>query len=217
MTCCCPHSRSGGRFFSLFARHYRRRFAKKGFEPSQQQLLQGLKQAGFEGATVLEIGSGVGHLHMSLLEQGAKSATGIDLAPGMIEQARDWAQQRGLAGRTRYLQGDFMEMLSQIEPCEVTVLDKVVCCYPDADGLVHRSLEKTGRVYALSYPRDRWYTRLGERLGIMLMFLLGSSFRPYVHDPKDIERWIRSEGFEKQFQRNTFLWLTQVYVRPSST
>lgn len=213
MTCCCPHSRSGGRLFSFFARRYRQRFSKKGFEPSQQQLLQGLGQAGFQGATVLEIGSGVGHLHMSMLEQGAKSATGIDLAPGMIEEAKNWAEERGLAGRTAYLQGDFMEMLTQIEACEVTVLDKVVCCYPDADGLVHRSLEKTGRVYALTYPRYRWYTRLGEKLGIMLMFLLGSSFRPYVHDPIEIEQWIRSQGFEKQFQLNTFIWLTQVYVK----
>ena len=211
MTCCCPHSRSGGRLFSLFARSYRKRFSKKGFEPSQQQLLQGLEHAGYADATLLEIGSGVGHLHMTLLERGAKSAIGIDLAPKMIDEAKNWAADRGLTERTRYLQGDFMAMLQQIEPCEVTILDKVVCCYPDADGLVHRSLEKTARVYALTYPRYRWYTRLGEKLGIMLMFLLRSSFRPYVHDPEEIEQWITAQGFTKCFEASTMIWLTQVY------
>lgn len=104
MTCCCPHSRSGGRVFSFFARHYRKRFSKKGFEPSQQQLMAGLQLVGFADASVLEIGSGVGHLHLTLLEQGAKSATGIDLAPKMIEEAENWSKQRGLADRVQYYQ-----------------------------------------------------------------------------------------------------------------
>ena len=213
MSCCCPHSRSGGRVFSFFARNYRKRFTKKGFEPSQQQLLQGLQQAGFVGATVLEIGSGVGHFHLTMLEQGAKSATGIDLAPKMIEEARNWAKQRGLAERSQYFQGDFMEILPEVDTAEVTVLDKVVCCYPDADGLVHRSLEKTGRVYALTYPRYRLSVRLAIGLGALLMKLIGSSFRPYAHHPEDIERWISEQGFRKVYENTTLIWLTQVYVK----
>lgn len=213
MTCCCPHSRSGGRLFSLFARNYRRRFTKKGFEPSQRQLVAGLQQAGFAGATVLEIGSGVGHLHLTMLEQGAGSATGIDLAPKMIAEAGAWAKDRGLAGRVRYFQGDFMEILPQIAPAEVTVLDKVVCCYPDADGLVHRSLEKTCRVYALTYPRYRWSVRIAVGFGALLMKMIGSGFRPYAHHPEDIERWITGAGFDKAYQATTFIWLTQVYVK----
>ena len=215
MTCCCPHSRSGGRVFSFFARQYRRRFSKKGFEPSQQQLLRGLHQAGFSGAQVLEIGSGVGHFHMSLLEVGAATATGIDLAPKMIAEAEDWSRQRGLAERVRYHQGDFMEILPMIEASDITVLDKVVCCYPDADGLVHRSLDKTRRVYALTYPRYRLSVRLAVGVGAMLMKLLGSSFRPYAHNPADIERWIAEQGFIKIFQDSTFIWLSQVYVKNS--
>lgn len=213
MSCCCPHSRSGGRVFSMFARNYRRRFTKKGFEPSQQQMLAGMQQAGFSDATLLEIGSGVGHFHMTLLEQGAKSAIGIDLAPKMIEEAEKWSKDRGLAGRVRYFQGDFMEILPQIEPAEVTLLDKVVCCYPDADGLVHRSLEKTQRVYALTYPRYRWSVRIAVGLGAVLMKLIGSSFRPYVHRPTDIEGWVTEAGYEKCYQATTFIWLTQVYVK----
>jgi len=213
MSCCCPHSRSGGRVFSFFARNYRKRFSKKGLEPSQQQLMAGLQQAGFADATVLEIGSGVGHFHMTILEQGAKSATGIDLAPKMIEEAENWSKDRGLDGRVHYFQGDFMEILSQIEAAEVTVLDKVVCCYPDADGLVHRSLEKTTRVYALTYPRYRLSVRMAIGIGALMMKLIGSSFRPYAHRPDDIERWVTAAGFQKRYQDTTFIWLTQVYVK----
>jgi len=213
MTCCCPHARSGGRIFSFFARNYRKRFSEKGFEPSQRQLMEGLSQADFQNTSVLEIGSGVGHFHMSLLEAGAATATGIDLAPKMIAEAEDWSSQRGLEGRITYHQGDFMEILPIIDPADVTVMDKVVCCYPDADGLIHRSLEKTRRVYALTYPRDRRLVRLGVALAALLMRLIGSSFRPYAHSPAVIEKWITAQGFHKRYEKTTFVWLSQVYVK----
>lgn len=214
MSCCCPHSNSASRVFSLFARRYRKRFQRRGFEASQQQLLAGLGRAGFVDASVLEIGSGVGHLHQTLLERGAARAVGIDLAPRMIEEAQRWARERGLEERVEYLAGDFMELDDQLPQAEVTVLDKVVCCYPDADGLVHRSLAKTARVYALTYPRERWYVRWAVAAGAVSLRLLGSQFRPYVHPPAQIERWIEEAGFRKHFEASTPVWLTQVYVRP---
>ena len=213
MSCCCPHSRSAGRFFSFFARRYRKRFESKGFEPPQKLLLEGLEQAGYQGASLLEIGSGVGHLHQSLLEKGASTAVGIDLAPKMIEEAKKWASDRGLADRTRYIEGDFMEMVQTVEQADITLLDKVVCCYPDADGLVHKTLEKTRRVYALIYPRNRWFIRAGCRLGSVLMRLIGSEFRPYVHDPVQVDNWITEAGFTRVYDAHTMIWLAQVYVK----
>lgn len=211
--CCCPHSRAAGRIFSRFARRARRRFERRGLEPSQRQLLAGLERAGFAGASLLEVGSGVGHLHQTLLERGAGSALGIDLAPRMTEEARAWAAERGLAARTRYLTGDFMALAEDVEPADVTILDKVICCYPDADALVHASLARTRRVYALTYPRRRWFVRLGAALGAVCLRLIGSDFRAYVHDPERVEGWIGAEGFAKRFEAVTPVWLTQVYVR----
>ena len=213
MTCCCPHSRSASKFFSLFARLYRRRFEKRGFEPSQKQLLQGLDNIGYQGATLMEIGCGVGHLHQSLLERGARSAVGIDLSPAMLKEARNWAIERGLKERTRYIEGDFMELADTLERADVMLLDKVVCCYPDADGLVHASLAKTRRVFALIYPRDRWYVRMGVAVGSLFMWLIRSDFRPYVHDPTQIGNWIAAEGFEKVFEMTTLVWVSQIYVQ----
>lgn len=213
MNCCCPHSVSAGKFFSLFARRYRKRFARKGFEPSQIQLLTGLQQAGFTDATLLEVGSGVGHLHQHLLESGAASAVGIDLAPKMVAEAIDWARERGLSDRTRYIEGDFMDLEADIDPAEIVILDKVVCCYPDAEGLIQAALGKTQRVLALTYPRDRWYVRLGMALVVSGLYLFRSDFRPYVHDPEDIERWITTAGFHKTYEATTISWLTQIYQR----
>ena len=213
MSCCCPHSKSGGRLFSFFARSYRRRFAKKGFEPSQQQLIQGLEQTGFANATLLEVGSGVGYMHQVLLEKGAKSAVGIDLSPDMLKEAQQWADEKGLTDRVQYIQGDFIELLDQVEAAEVTILDKVVCCYPHAELLVDSSTKKTNRVYALTYPRNRWFIKVAIEIMAFFLKLGGSDFRAFVHNPDDIERWILEAGFKKTYQDQTFIWLSQVYTK----
>jgi SAM-dependent methyltransferase len=212
MSTCCCHARSTGRFFSFFARRSRKRYKRKGFEASQKQLIVGLEQIGYRDASVLEIGCGVGHLHQTLLEQGAHSAIGIDLAPKMLAEARDSAKQRRLSERVHYIEGDFMT-LDGIENADIVLLDKVVCCYPDARGLVEKSLAKTQRIYGLTYPRDRWFIRLGVEVMAYLLWLMRSEFRSYVHDPIQIERWITSKGFQKRFQEQTAVWLTQVYEK----
>lgn len=212
MSCCCPEARSAGKFFSLFARNYRKRYAKKGFEKSQTQLVEGIRQAGFQDASLLEIGSGVGYLHQTLIEDGAATAVGIDLSPKMIAEAEAGAEEKGLSDRVRYIQDDFVSMDEVLKPVDITIMDKVVCCYPDADGLVHKSLEYTRRVYALTYPRDRWFTRAGSRIIAGIFFLLRIQYRSYVHNPKMIESWIKGEGFMKKYENQTTAWLTQVYV-----
>ena len=175
--------------------------------------MEGLEQAGYEDAKILEIGSGVGHLHQTLIEKGAASAVGIELASKMVDEARHWAEDRELADRTDYVQGDFMEIKDSLPDVEITVLDKVVCCYPDADGLVHSSLNKTSRVYALTYPRDRWYIHAMLGIAVLVLKILRSDFRPYLHPPENIEKWITETGFNKLYQNYNLVWLTQVYVK----
>lgn len=213
MSCCCPHSKSGGRIFSFFARSYRRRFTKNGFEPSQAQLIKGIEEADYKDASLLEVGSGVGYLHQVLLEQGAKNAVGIDLAPDMLKEAKEWADEKGLTGRVQYIQGDFIELLDKVDTAEVTILDKVVCCYPHAELLINSSIAKTNRVYALTYPRNRWFIRVAIEMMAFILKLSGSDFRAFVHNPNDIERWITEAGFKKTYQDKTFIWLTQVYQK----
>jgi len=214
MSTCCCHAQSAGRFFSFFARRARQRFKRKGFEPSQKQLMAGLEQVGYREASVLDIGCGVGHLHQTLLEQGASAAVGIDLAPKMLSEAKDWADERGLGDRVNYVEGDFMTLDERIDNADICLLDKVVCCYPDAQGLVQKSLAKTKRVYGLTIPRDRWFIRLAIEAVACLLWLIRSDFRSYVHDPVQIARWISDDGFEKRFEDQTAATLTQVYVRP---
>lgn len=213
MTPCCVHNRDAGRFFGWFARRYRKRFARKGFEPSQKQLVEGLTRSGFQGATLLEIGCGVGYLHQRLLQLGAAKAVGVDLSARMLEEARAQARDQGLIGRTEYREGDFVELADGVAPADIVILDKVICCYPDADALVHSSARKALRCYAFTLPRERWSVRTALWFGRVMLALIRCGFRAYVHDPALIDLRLTQAGFERVFEDRTFVWLTRVYSR----
>ncbi len=213
MQCCCTKSGEAKRFFSWFARRSGRHYRKKGLGKNQQQLASAIREAGIEGASLLDIGCGVGYLHQSLLRDGAAKATGIDLSEKMLAEARALAADQALGDRVDYISGDFVAMAAELPGADVTILDKVVCCYPDAEMLVGRSVEKTRRIYAITYPRAHLLNRIMTEVEALFMKVIRCDFRPYVHDPERIEVWIEAAGFRKQKQHQSLIWLTQVYVR----
>lgn len=213
MNCCSPIHTDTGRLFSRFAGIHRLRFHMFGFERTQRQLIEGIERAGINGAELLEVGCGLGYLHHALLRSGAARAVGVDLSEGMLAMARDEALTSGLEAVTDYRHGDFVRIADQVPDADVTILDKVVCCYPDWEELVGRSLEKTRRVYALTYPRDRAITRFGVRLMRWGLNVASCCYQPYLHDPRKIETHILRQGFRPCYRAQTTGWLTQVYAR----
>ena len=213
MSCCCPQAGGIGRCFSRFAGFYRRHYRRRGLENTQRQMVEGLRAAGIADASLLEIGCGVGYLHQALLKQGAARALGVDLSDRMLEQARTLAAEQGLTQRTEYRVGDFVALAPALAAADITLLDKVVCCYPDAESLLSAALDKTRRVCALTYPRGHLLNRIAVALGAWVLKLVRSQFRAYVHDPRMIEARIVARGFRKSYQNQTAIWLTQVYVR----
>jgi 2-polyprenyl-3-methyl-5-hydroxy-6-metoxy-1,4-benzoquinol methylase len=212
MSTCCVHNRDAGRFFGWFASRYRRRFARKGLEPSQRQLMNGLMGSGLSDASLLDIGCGTGYLHQRLLQAGAASAVGVDLSIKMLDEARAQAREQGLAKRTDYVEGDFVEVSDALVPADIVILDKVICCYPDADALVQRSAGLARRVYAFTIPRDRWSVRLALYTGRVFLALIRCHFRSYIHDLAAIDQRLTQLGFVRVFQDSTFAWLTRIYA-----
>ncbi len=212
-SCCAQSNADTGKLFSWMAGLHRVRHRLFGFEKNQRQLLDAIRAQGIADATLLEVGSGTGALHQRLLFEGAASAVGVDLSQRMLDIARRQADQGGLAPRVDYRQGDFVQLVDQIATADITILDKVVCCYPDWQALMDATLSRTGRVCALTYPRDRRVLRVGIRIMSKLLDLLHCCYRPYLHDPAQIRAHLLAQGFELAIEKHTGSWLTEVYVR----
>src|SRR5213078_416639 len=64
-----------------------RRFRKRGLDPARLRLVDFLTDRGIQGASVLEIGGGVGELHVELLRRGAARATNLEISRGYETEA----------------------------------------------------------------------------------------------------------------------------------
>ena len=84
------------------------------------------RSEGLEGKTVLDIGSGIGALHMELLLAGAESAIGVDASPTNVAAARTLADEMGVADRVEERQGDFVELQDAIAEADIVTLDRAI-------------------------------------------------------------------------------------------
>lgn len=220
MSCCCAPNRAAlegtNKFFNTQARRSEKYFKKKGLRKEQKYLGEGIRRSGMKDAEILEIGCGVGGLHLSLFKDGAAKATGFDISEKMIATARKLSAEMGLEDRTQYQHGDFVAMHDDAPTADVTILDKVICCYENAPELIARSTAKTRRIYAVSYPRQNPFVRLVFKSTKFFLKLFRQAFHPYYHEPVQIESRITAAGFEKIYEHETIVWLIQIFQRKAN-
>jgi 2-polyprenyl-3-methyl-5-hydroxy-6-metoxy-1,4-benzoquinol methylase len=214
-SCCSPGSPCNGTntFFTRWSRYYAKRFRAGGLEPVQKYLLDGIGTEPVTGRSVLDIGCGVGSLHLTLLQRGAATSVGVDLSEGMLREARSFADTLGLSQRTEYLNGDFAVLAPTIPESDITVLDKVVCCYEDLHALVTSSTCKTKRLYALSHPKENIIMKSLFKGHKTLAGIFGWSFHPFWHNWDEMKSLIVSQGFTLTYERSTLAWQVLVFRR----
>jgi SAM-dependent methyltransferase len=207
--CCC---------FDDWADSYARRARRRRLGGPSSDLIRGLEHAGLQDRTILDVGCGAGGLIFDALERGARAATGVDLSSASIDRARRISSERGLGDRATFDVGD--GAVASLERHDVVVLDKVFCCFADADGLLGNSLSAADTVYAFSVPpsagirgavrralaavENRWYGFRPRRYG---------GFRTHVHDVGTLDARVRAAGFERVYSRRRFAWDVAVYAR----
>ena len=201
-----------GEFDARFADRELRRFRRRGPNRSTRLLIDSLRWAA-PGATLLDVGGGIGAIHHTLLDQGAARATQVDASSAYIAAARDEARRRGHADRVEFVHGDFVALAPEIPDVDIVTLDRVICCYPDIPALVGATARKARRAFGAVYPPDVWWIRLGVRCINLLMRLRRSEFRVFVHSPNAIEAVLKEHGLERATYRRTVAWEVTTYRR----
>jgi len=211
--CCTDRCHGTDRFFTTMAGLFDRQYRKHGLEKIQRLMLSGLRSELRGGERILDIGCGVGAVHLALLKEGASEAIGVDVSQGMLERARRHAEDLGFKEKTVYIQGDFVERRSQIPQSDVAILDKVVCCYPDVGVLVESSASAARLLLVITHPRNNLIAGLLFKSHIAFARLFRLSFHPYWHDWDAMRSTIAGLGFEVVFARSTAVWQALVFKR----
>ncbi|HLO34605.1 MAG TPA: methyltransferase domain-containing protein, partial [Candidatus Deferrimicrobium sp.] len=185
----------GNEFGARQARRDLALYRRRGPDRTTNWLIDGLTADGAGGLTVLDIGAGVGAVHLELLAAGAVAALDVDGSPAYVDAARDEARRVGRADAVRYAVGDFVELAPAIEPADLVALDRVVCCYPDMEALVRLSAARARRRYGLVYPRDAGWIRAVSGFVEIVARLTRRRFRLWIHRTADVEAILREAGF----------------------
>ena len=187
-----------------------RRYRERGLNGTSRELAA--LAGDVQGASVLDVGGGIGAIELELLEAGAARATNIELSGGYEEAAGELIAERGLEGRVDRRVGDFVT--ADVEPLDVVVLQRVVCCYPDADALVGTAADHTKRTLLLTYPQERVWMRAGLRLINAWLRLTRCGFRTYVHPVAAIVTSAETRGLRlERLERHGLLWESAVFAR----
>jgi magnesium-protoporphyrin O-methyltransferase len=166
-----------------------------------------------QDATVLDVGGGIGIIDLELLRAGARRAVLVEASPAYLEAARAEAVEAGLADRLDIVAGDFVHHADAVDPADIVTLDRVVCCYPDAQALVTASAAKARLMLGLVLPRDRWYVRWVVRLINIRYRLTGHPYRSHAHANALIDTLAASAGLQARAQAFTAVWRVVVYAR----
>ena len=207
-SCGCPNT-----FSTKEADADLKRYLKTGPNPSTRALIEAIVAEGIEGATLLDIGSGIGAIQLGLLAAGATGAESVDATDAYVTVARAEAERRGYGDRTRGHVGDFVALAAEIDAADVVTLDKVVCCYSDMPALMTRAAAHSRRMVGLVYPRTTWWNRLAARVMAAWGWLTRDPTRWHLHATADIDRILRGAGFERREVDRTFIWQVVLYVR----
>lgn len=206
MSGCCDPSGYSAVFGGRFPRAQQRRYRRRGIDRTARRMVDFLDAHGLDGANVLEIGGGVGDVQLELLRRGAGRATNLELVEEYDVAAAELAAEAGVADRMDRRIVDIATDPDAVDPADVVVLHRVVCCYPDHERLLRSAADHARRLLVFSYPRQHLLIRAAVGAENLQRRLTGNTFRAFTHPPQDMMRVLHDAGLRTSYEHRGPVW-----------
>jgi len=175
-----------------------RAYQTRGLTPWAAVLTDRLKADGAGGASVLDIGGGIGSIHHELLEAGAASAVGIDASKAYLAAARGESERQGHGDRVSYRHGDFIQLAPSVSPADFVILERVLNVSREWEQIASLAAERTRRRLGVVIPRDTPFVR--AVIGVINLALRrrGSPVRSAVVSLDALDRVTATHGLRRR-------------------
>ena len=193
-----------------------KRYRKQGPDAMTQALIDAIRAEGIEGASLLDVGGGIGAIPLGLLAAGLGTAESVDASEAYVTIAKTEAERRGLADRTSHHFGTLSELADAIGAADVVTLDKVVCCNADLPLLLGDVVARARRMVGLIYPRESWWNGIAARGIAAFGWLTRDPTRWFLHPHAEIDGILERAGFERRQVDRSWIWQVDLYVRPEA-
>lgn len=190
-----------------------RRYRKKGLTGSTQWLFHALNSDGVSGASVLEVGGGIGDVQIELLTAGASHATNVEIIDSYEATAHTLISEHNLDARVERHIGDFAQNPDQTAPADIVIMHRVICCYPDSDALITAACNHAHDRVAITVPRESLWVKLGFTIMNAWLRLRRIAFRGYVHPLERMVELAGSHGYHTTHQQRGRLWESLILNR----
>lgn len=206
MAGCCDPRGCEQIFGSGFARRMAKRYRRRGLDKAERLMVDFLAADGLEGATVLEIGGGVGEVGIELVRRGAAAATCLELSTAYDDQARRTAHEAGVGDRVHRRIVDIAATPDEVATADLVVLHRVVCCYPDYERLLGAAGDRCRARLAFSHPPRNFVTRTVVATQNAFFRVARREFRTFAHPPGEMIRVLTERGLTPVLAESTRFW-----------
>jgi 16S rRNA G966 N2-methylase RsmD len=203
---CCDQPGYQTVFSDRFARHVARSYRKRGLDRTQRRMVSFLTDRGIKDASVLEIGGGVGEMQIELLSHGAREATNLEISSSYETQAAALLERFGMTDRVTRRFVDIATSPEEVEPADVVVLHRVVCCYPDYERLLSAAASHAKHLLIYSHPPRNPLRRMMISCENLLHRLRGNDFRAFVHPPAAMIKAAQAQGLSVSYRHRGMSW-----------
>jgi len=203
--CCDP--RGCDEFFGArFARRMANRYRRRGLDKTARRMVAFLEAKGIADATVLEVGGGIGEIAIELLKRGALRTVNLELSSAYDAEAQRLLAEAGLERRAERRLHDIAVEPEGVQPAEVVVLHRVVCCYPDYERLLTAAAGRARRLLVFSYPPRNAISRAVIAVQNAGFRLTRKRFRTFAHPPEEMLAVLRASGFDATYSHRGLAW-----------
>jgi magnesium-protoporphyrin O-methyltransferase len=213
---CCDSHEYDETFGGSFARRMAKRYRRRGLDRTAGRLVDFLAGEGLAGATVLEIGGGVGEIGIELLRRGAAAVTNVELSSSYDEEALRLAKEAGVADRVRRRIVDLADTPGSVEPADLVVLHRVVCCYPDYQRLLGAAADRCRRRLAFSHPPRNPVSRSLFASQNAFLAVRRKEFRVFAHPPDAMLGVLTDHGMHASLTHRGLAWHVEGLARSAA-
>lgn len=167
--------------------------------------------------SVLDFGCGAGGILLALQNAGIKEIHGIDASPEAIEMLKKRFEKFGTLENTSFAVGDII----QFDPPVVDAVSShfVLCCHPNAIGMVNKATEKYPKMIVVSFPKDNLLTKSAATFINSMLWIFGRFKRSlrglkwYAHSTRLIKTKFEENGYQLVFTHKSFIGQTLIYEK----
>jgi hypothetical protein len=210
----CHCDRIEARFDEPYATEKLALYQDAGPDPSTLALLDLIRKQPIEGATLLDIGGGVGAVQHELLRSGVSSVQEVEASAAYAAACQAEAERQGHPDSITHFVGDFGSVSDQVGAADIVTLDRSMCCWHDMPDLVERSAAKANWLYGVVYPRDTWWVRHGWRTYTNLhLRVQRQEMRLYAHRQRAVESILARHGLQRSAYTELGVWQIALYAK----